>query len=99
MIDVLNTILTVVIFIGLPALLVFKLYALLAKTLAFNREQKERFNNKRIQFMDVQILEMQKKIEFYEKAGGVSPADRRTAKKKGGDRYNGNTQKDSNRDS
>ena len=98
MMDFINTVVALALFVGLPALLVFKLYLLLAKTLAFNREQKELYNRKRMQYMDAQILEIRSKIEFYQNIEDQSPADRRDSVNKGGGKR-GNYQKDSHRNS
>lgn len=96
MMDFINTVMTLALFVGLPALLVFKLYLLLAKTVAFNREQKELYNRKRMQYMDAQILEIRSKIEFYQNIDEQCPADRRDSVNKGGGKR-GYNQKDSHR--
>ena len=96
MMDFINTVMTLAIFVGLPALLVFKLYLLLAKTVEFNRVQKELYNRKMMRYMDAQILEIQSKIEYYKRIDEDSPADRRDSVNKGGGKR-GNYQKDSHR--
>jgi hypothetical protein len=96
--EIINTVLGMVLFIGLPVFFVVKLYGLLVKTLSFHREQKEKMNNKEIQYLELQMLECQQRIDFYKKADCSTPSRVNDSDKRGGGRH-GNYQKDNNRDS
>lgn len=63
----LSTVLGLVLFLGLPVFIIYKLYKLLSATLSFNREQKELLNKKRLQLMDAQISKINEEILFYKR--------------------------------
>ena len=85
--EIITSILSIALVIGLPVFFVYKLFKLLSTQLEFSREQKSKTNNKQIQYLDLQMLELQSKIDFYKNATDESPL-----RSKGGG-YNGHSNK------
>ena len=89
---IITAILSIIIFVGLPCFLVYKLYRLLASSLAFSQEQKRELHELKKKMMSAQILKLTQEIEFYKRAEAQSPA----RSDKGGENY-GRYQKRNNR--
>lgn len=87
-----NTIITILLFFILPAFCIYKLYSLLAGNMKFKREQFEKRNNKEIQFLDLQILELQQKMDFYSTANEKYKDDQADHRQNRGGNH-GNNQK------
>lgn len=67
-------ILSIIIFVGLPCFLVFKLYKLLAGNITFSQEQKRELHELRKKIMTAQYIKLTQETEFYKQANDYGSA-------------------------
>ena len=63
--NILSTILSIVILVGLPLFVYLTLFRLVSGYIRFKQEETRKFNSKRLNFMDWKIAIMQEELKMY----------------------------------